>query len=484
MTKKETLALIMAFVTMFSCMPVIAFAADGDKAGTCSHANTYYDYSWDKGNVTYTSLNNAYHSVTGTGTVKLRCEDCETILESEPYTVDGDEDFHEYNEKGKCVDCGHVNTCTHKKLYDSYSWDEGDATCTSLNSIAHRVTGNGVKETWCEDCETLIDSKSYVFDGDELFHNFDDEGVCADCGYKKAPDERIYGSNRYDTAIAVANKYKAETGEKFPNVVVAYGENYPDALSGGYLAWVMDAPVLLVRSSMENKIADYISKNIASGGTAYLLGGTGVVSSSFENKLKQKGIKTKRLGGKDRYETNIKILKEAEVADEDILVCSGSGYADSLSASATGNPILLVDNTLTDAQKKYIRSLNAEQFYLIGGTGAVNTRIESDLKNLGYRNADSIKRLAGATRYETSTAVAKEFFDEPDTVVMTYAKNFPDGLSGGPLATFYDAPIILTSSDNTNAAQKYVKESDAQWSVTLGGKSLISDAAVKKIMGR
>lgn len=481
MFRKRILVLMLAFATMFSLMSVSVFAEGGNKAGNCSHKNTYYDYNWDEDSVTYTSINNAYHRVTGTGVRELWCEDCDTMLESEPYTIDDEELLHEYNENGVCTDCGHVNTCSHKNLYDDYSWDEGDVTCSSLNSMGHKVTGMGIHETWCGDCETLIDSEPYKFDGDELFHSFNDEGICEDCGYKRPLDERVYGNDRYDTAIAVANKYKAETGEKFQNVVVAYGENYPDALSGGYLAATMDAPVLLVRSSVENKIADYISKNITSGGTVYLLGGTGVVSSSFENKLKQKGIKTKRLGGKDRYETNIKILKEADVTDEDILICSGTGYADSLSASATGNPILLVGGALTDAQKKYIRSLNTEQLYLIGGPGAVNTKIESDLKNLGYK---SIKRLAGATRYETSTAVAKEFFDELDTIVLTYAKNFPDGLSGAPLATCYDAPIILTSSDNINAAQQYSKESDAQWSVTLGGASLISDTAVKKIMRR
>ena len=484
MFRKRILVLMLAFVTMLSLMSVSVFAEGGNKAGNCSHKNTYYDYNWDEGSVTFTSINNAYHRATGTGVRELWCEDCDTMLESEPYTIDDEELLHEYNENGVCTDCGHVNTCSHENLCDDYSWEDGDVTCTPFNSIVHRVTGTGVRETWCEDCETMIESESYTFNGDELYHNYDDDGICEDCGYKKALDERIYGSDRYDTSIAVANRYKAETGKKFENVVVAYGGNYPDALSGGYLAWVKDAPVILISSSVENKTADYISKNIEPGGTVYLLGGTGVVSSSFENRLKQKGIKTKRLGGTDRYETNIKILKEAEVDDEDILICSGGGYADSLSASATGSPILLVGNTLTNAQKTYIRSLNTEQFYLIGGTGAVSTKVESDIRNLGYNSADSIKRLAGATRFETSTAVAEEFFEEPDTVVFTYAMNFPDGLSGGPLATYSDAPIILTDSNNTKAAQNYVKNSGARWSITLGGSSLITDKAVKRIMGR
>ena len=126
---------------------------------------------------------------------------------------------------------------------------------------------------------------------------------------------------------------------KFDNMIVACGKNYPDALSGGYLAKVKNAPILLVEESEESSVADYITKNIASDGKVYILGGTGAVSTAFENRIKSKGVATERLGGKTRYETNLAILKAAGVKNEDILVCSGNGYADSLSASAVVSPM-------------------------------------------------------------------------------------------------------------------------------------------------
>lgn len=61
--------------------------------------------------------------------------------------------------------------------------------------------------------------------------------------------------------------------------------------------------------------------------------------------------------------------------------------------------------------------------------------------------------------------------------------NFPDGLSGGPLAMKKNAPIILTDSRNTEAAKAYVKKAGATSNFTLGGPSLISDIAVDAIMG-
>ena len=293
----------------------------------------------------------------------------------------------------------------------------------------------------------------------------------------RTEDIRIFGKSRYDTAISVAEKYKGSSG-KFENVIVAYGLDFPDALSGGYLAKVKNAPILLVDPSQENRIVDYISKNIASVGKVYILGGKGVVSSAFESKVKDKGIKTKRLGGKSRYETNIAILKEAGVKTEDILVCTGDGYADSLSASAVGKPILLVGKTLTENQKNYIKGLSTKQCYLIGGAGAVKPAVNDGLKALGF----TTRRLFGPTRYETSTVVAKYFFEKAETVVLAYALNFPDGLSGGPLAIHENAPILLTDSDNTAAAREYVVGAGAVRSITLGGKTLISDAAVKRIM--
>jgi putative cell wall-binding protein len=337
-------------------------------------------------------------------------------------------------------------------------------------------------ETAVVDDSVSVDDLVYGFEASDSqeeqteFVTFESKAA-GDTSDVRTEDIRLFGKLRYDTAISVAEKYKESSG-KFENVIVAYGQNFPDSLSGGYLAKVKKAPILLVEPSQENRIVKYISENIASGGRVYILGGTGVVSSSFESKVKAKGISTTRLGGKTRFETNLAILKAAGVKDEDILVCTGNDYADSLSASAVGKPILLVGKTLTQNQKNYIKGLSTKHIYLIGGSGAVRPAVNDELKALGF----TPKRLFGQTRYDTSTVVAKYFFEKAETVVLAYALNFPDGLSGGPLAMLNNAPIILTDSDHTAAARSYVVSAGAVRSITLGGKTLISDAAVKRIM--
>lgn len=424
-----------------------------------------------------------YHDVTGMITVETYCGECDALLNSE--TKDTTVHEQHYYVDGVCIyeDCGHVNTCTHPSTeHYYYYYDDEDLTIIDRGDY-HEVTGWVDLETYCAECgEYLYDEDVSEYMTIDEEHSFDSGGTCEECGHLN-DETRQYGSSRYDTAVTVANRYlETLDTEEFENVIVAYGLNYPDALSGGYLAKVKNAPIILVQPSVEDYIVNYIDENIANGGTVYILGGTGVVRQAFEDKIRANGIKSKRLWGPSRYETNLEILKEAGVDDEELLVCTGTGFADSLSASAVGKPILLVDDSLTDAQKDYIQSLSTEKFYLIGGEGAVGPEIETNLIDLGY-SKDNIKRLWGPSRYETSTAVAEEFFKKTDTVVLAYAMNFPDGLSGGPLAMKKNAPIILTDSRNTEAAKAYVKKAGATSNFTLGGPSLISDIAVEAIMG-
>jgi putative cell wall-binding protein len=198
-------------------------------------------------------------------------------------------------------------------------------------------------------------------------------------------------------------------------------------------------------------------------------------SSSTRKKQENKKITWKRLGGANRYDTNLLILQEAGVGNKDIIVCTGLNFADSLSASATGLPILLVKGGLTDSQKVFLASSSGKKI-IVGGTAAVSASVESQLKAYG-----EVKRLAGNTRYDTSVLVAKEFFQNPTSAVLAYAKNFPDGLSGGPLAYTLNAPLILTDNSKPAAAVTYATGAGIKSGYALGGTGLISDKVVKNI---
>lgn len=309
---------------------------------------------------------------------------------------------------------------------------------------------------------------------------------------------RTYGVTRYDTAIEVAKRIKTvKSIDKFENIVVACGEDYPDALSGGYLASVKNAPILLVSSSTEAKVERFIKDNLATGGTVYILGGEAVVSKNFEKKFS----KVKRLWGKDRYLTNMAVLKEAGFPKDyqnNVLVCTGNGYADSLAASATSMPVFLVGDALTSEQKKFIKDYHIRTFHILGGEGAVAESTANEMQDTVYppgtiHQTDILTyRYAGSDRIATSVEVANLYRGKnfaplkknvPDSVVLVYANNYADGLTGGAFAEALGAPIILIddNADSISKVKAYLTEKGINKIYVLGGASLISNNTVKSL---
>ena len=292
---------------------------------------------------------------------------------------------------------------------------------------------------------------------------------------------RIYGSNRYETAFKTADTLKETLGiDKFDTVIIANGTNFADALAGSYLAAKKSAPILMTDKKDANiqTLQKYIKANVKADGTVYILGGYAALPESIDKGLT--GYTVKRLAGNDRYATNLKILEEAGVSNEIIVVCTGKNFADSLSASATGMPILLVDKSLSSAQKEFLSGLNGNLIAIAGGPAAVNSSIQNALGRYG-----TVVRVAGNNRYETSVLVAYSFFENPNSAVLALATNFPDGLSGGPLAYAIDSPLLLTngSSSNYYITSDYSNAFGITSGYVLGGPGLVTDRAVRTIFG-
>ena len=289
--------------------------------------------------------------------------------------------------------------------------------------------------------------------------------------------ERIFGENRYETSYAIADELKEIYGvEKFETVVLANGKNFPDALAGSYLAGEKDAPILMANEKKADSLQAYVEENVEEGGTVYVLGGDAAVPESVVSGLEE-DFEVVRIAGDNRYETNLLILEEVGASEDEILVCTGKDFADSLSASATGMPILLVNNKgLTDDQKEFLEENQGKHYYIIGGTSAVSQEMEEAIETYG-----TTERISGENRYETSVKVAEKFFEEPTEAVITYGKNFPDGLCGGPLAMSMNAPLILTTVNKAGAAEAYVTEKGIVGGKVLGGNTLISNGAANVI---
>ena len=300
----------------------------------------------------------------------------------------------------------------------------------------------------------------------------------------KPSSSRISGADRFETAMETADQLKKELGvTEFSAIVVACSDDFADALSASAFAHENEAPVLIVNENNEERVKTYIEQNLTKDGTVYIMGGSAAVTGGFEDSLSD--FDTVRFAGDDRYETNLKTLKELDLTGkQDIIIASGMDFADALSASSTGCPIMIVGERLTEPQIAFLKTLGGDDTYCIaGGTAAVSVEVEEQLRAL---NAGSVKRLAGEDRYETGVLIAETFYGRTGSVYIASGEDFPDGLTGGVLAGLTGdgkgAPLILVNRNNTERAAEYIDDVNPRSVKAIGGKTAVPDDVLKAVI--
>lgn len=290
--------------------------------------------------------------------------------------------------------------------------------------------------------------------------------------------KRLWGPTRYETAAAIVN-----TGWKTSEyAVLASGEDFPDALCSAPLAKKLNnAPILLTQKDTLNSSAEDQLQRLEVK-TVYIVGGTGVISDDIEKTIKGLGIKVIRIAGADRYETAVKVAEQVGFSGQ-IVIASGENFADALSiapiAAEKNMPILLTqENELPDSVKAYISGKNINQSYIIGGVGAVS---DDAVKNLS-----NTKRLWGASRYETNTAVLNEFYNSIShtNIYVASGDNYADAVSGAALAAANNSGMVLTGSNLGSSSSGFLssKMRGGLQIFIYGGTGAVSNTAVNQIL--
>lgn len=248
---------------------------------------------------------------------------------------------------------------------------------------------------------------------------------------------RLGGQDRIETSIKISQ-------EGWPSsdvVVLATGEDFPDAMTAAPLAKKYNAPILLTSlKQLSNEIVAEIDRLQAS--TIVIIGGYGAVSADVENWLKdQKGLNCERISGNDRYETSLNIAQYLD-ANGTVFIATGKDFPDALSiasyAASNEIPILLTETEGLSAEAlEYIKTTGTDKSYVIGGTGVLSPKIEAQVPNP--------ERIAGIDRYETNYKVLSKFGFNFTYTFLATGQNFPDALAGSALAAQVKAPIVLIS---------------------------------------
>lgn len=271
---------------------------------------------------------------------------------------------------------------------------------------------------------------------------------------------RVWGMDRYATAIAVSRE--AFPAGETKTVVLATGENFPDALSASGLAGAVDGPVLLTRKSTlyRGLLTEFDRLGVQK---IYLLGSSAAISSAQEGLLRALGYEVERISGADRYATCAAVAREIDQligldAGSPVFVTRGDAYPDALSvapaAYASGGVVLLVGPTSTPgAVATAASTLGLKDGYAVGGSNVLPASSLAGLTASGMQ----VQRIAGGqTRYET----AVQFADYAERVgwvtcgqvgVATGA-GFADALGAGAALGHDNGLLLLTDPSGLTSA--------------------------------
>ncbi|GAB4280548.1 MAG: hypothetical protein Kow0056_15090 [Coriobacteriia bacterium] len=377
---------------------------------------------------------------------------------------------------------------------DLYMYDQQSDTYSMLNIYV----GDASSADWndIEDFAVSGDGTRIGFDSNEDVHgvgvNDRQVFVLQIAGFFTPGASRVAGTDRYRTSVEVSK----EAFDSADTVVIATGENWPDALGGSALAGAVGGPLLLTRTGdLPGEVRAEIQRLGAQN--AYILGGYNAVTFAVEKELE--GLLpgwVNRVWGGDRYSTSQeiadKVIAVSDHWDGTVMYATGADFADALSAAplAAGLdwPIVLVDPA---DGATYIPD-NTQQAVIVGGTKAVPQSTYELLRFSPWLSNDDITRIAGPDRYATGAALAQFGVDSGllwDGVGIASGMNFPDGLSGGVAVGMERSVLLLTPYGTLHPSPKQAL-TDNKGDITacrfLGGTAAVSTTVenqVKSVLG-
>ncbi|WP_172146021.1 cell wall-binding repeat-containing protein [Bifidobacterium panos] len=193
-----------------------------------------------------------------------------------------------------------------------------------------------------------------------------------------------------------------------------------------------------------------------------------------------------RLAGDTRYDTMARLVATAfPKTSGTVVVANGGNYPDALSASGLagvlGAPIVLTDSgSLSDQAAAQLKRLRPSRIVVAGGTSAVSSRVESQLR--GY--AKNVERQAGSTRYDTSyklyTRGGKSW---GTTAIVATGAHYADALSISSYAYAMKAPVFLCDPSSGLTSQQKSALKKFKRVVVVGGEQAVPSRLVKGLPG-
>jgi putative cell wall-binding protein/GH25 family lysozyme M1 (1,4-beta-N-acetylmuramidase) len=218
-----------------------------------------------------------------------------------------------------------------------------------------------------------------------------------------------------------------------------------------------------------------------------------------------------RISGGSAYETSANIAASAYTPSvtldsnaeartpgsiDTAYVATRLSYPDALSAAAAaghqGAPVLLTDpNALSAATKAELAQLQPSHIVLVGGPTAITDTVLTQLQQSVPGRSTDVQRVYGASRYETSAAVASAFApstsgDYPNglTAYVATGTDFPDALAGAAVAASSSAPgpmLLVQPNAVPTAIVDAITRLKPTRIIVLGGEKAVQPAVYQQL---
>jgi len=236
---------------------------------------------------------------------------------------------------------------------------------------------------------------------------------------------RICGCNIYENAIKISNIAYAD---KSPgSIILVSGEIWQDAFTATSLVhFPQNAPILFTPTNYldPNTLSQIFKLNPrgVNGIKIFLIGG---ISYFVEQQLHMLGLRTKRIGGINFYDTAAKVAEYLEYP-QNIMIVSGEDYREGLCTCAyaahSGDVVLFTEkHKLPWYTCRVIQTTKNPHVFIIGSMDTISEIVETEISNL---NVEFVDRISGDTPYEVAVNFAK--YKSPDDH-FGWGRNYKDG---------------------------------------------------------
>lgn len=236
--------------------------------------------------------------------------------------------------------------------------------------------------------------------------------------------ERIAGATRFETAREIA--LRADEEQPIPDLaedtvaLLATGEEFPDALTGGQVAYGGPFPLLLTPTGSLADAAEEALTELEVD-RVLVLGGSQAVSDDVVATLEGLDFEVDRLAGRDRTVTAVEIaqfaIDELGFAEDHVSVARGNEFPDALAiaphAGEERTPLVISATQGQMGQPEVAefllaRGCSGEALHVSGGFAAISTDLEQEFRQSATGPACDIEVVTDDQAVDAGEAVDVE----------------------------------------------------------------------------